>query len=72
MARMVLTTVQPGRDYIIYAVTGEGESRLHLEGLGFVPGTKLKVIARNGENLIVGVKGSRIAVDGRLARCVIV
>ncbi len=69
---MVLTTVEPGRDYIIHAVTGEGEVRLHLEGLGFVPGAKLKVVARNGENLIVNVKGSRVAVDGRLAKNVIV
>lgn len=69
---MVLTKVEPGRDYIIHAITGEGEIRLHLESLGFVPGTKLKVVARNGENLIVGVRGSRVAVDGRLAKCVIV
>ena len=69
---MVLTTVQAGKDYIIHAVTGEGDTRLHLEGLGFVPGAKLSVVARNGGNLIVGVKGSRVALDEKLANCIIV
>lgn len=69
---MVLTTVQPGRDYIIHAITGEGETRLHLEGMGFVPGTKLKVVSSIGGNLIVSVKGSRVALDHKLAQCVMV
>lgn len=69
---MVLTQVQAGREYIIHALDGEGETRLHLEGLGFVPGTKLAVVSRIGDNLIVNVKGSKIALDASLAKCVLV
>lgn len=69
---MVLTKVRAGSDYIIHAITGEGETRLHLEGMGFVPGTKLTVVSRMGGNLIVGVKGSRVAIDEKLAKCVLV
>lgn len=69
---MVLTQVQPGGDYVIHAITGEGEVRLHLEGLGFVPGTRLNVVSRIGDNLIVNVRGSKVALDASLARCVLV
>lgn len=69
---MVLTTAQPGGEYIIHAIDGDGDVRLHLEGMGFVPGTKLKVVSRMGGNLIVSVKGSRVALDQKLAQCVMV
>lgn len=69
---MVLTQVQPGGDYIIHAITGEGEVRLHLEELGFVPGTRLNVVSRIGDNLIVNVRGSKVALDASLAKCVLV
>lgn len=69
---MVLTQGSNGRNYIIKAVTGEGEVRLHLEGMGFVPGTKLTVVSRMGQNLIVNVKGSRVALDENLAKCVMI
>ena len=69
---MVLTQVQQGKDYIIHALNGEAEIRLHLEGLGFIPGTRLSVVSKIGENLIVNVKGSKIALDAALAKCVLV
>lgn len=69
---MVLTQVQASKDYIIHAVSGEKETRLHLEGMGFVPGTKLSVVSRIGDNLIVNVKGAKVALDASLAKCVMV
>lgn len=69
---MVLTQGAKGNNYIIKAVFGEGETRLHLEGMGFVPGTKLTVVSRMGGNLIVNVKGSRVALDECLAKCVMI
>lgn len=69
---MVLTKVQTGGNYLIHAVTGEGDVRHHLEGLGFVPGTKINVVSRIGGNLIVNVRGSRVALDKKLAACVLV
>jgi len=64
---MVLTNVRTGGEYTIHAIDGEGDTRLHLEGLGFVPGTRLKVVSRIGGNLIVGARGSRVALDEHLA-----
>lgn len=69
---MVLTTARPRDTYIVHAVQGEGDVRLHLEGLGVTPGTKLKVVQRFGGNLIVNIRGSRVAVDKRLAEHVLV
>ena len=69
---MVLTQGKSGKNYIIKAVPGEGEVRLHLEGMGFVPGSKIAVVSRMGENLIVNVKGTRVALDRNLAECVVV
>ena len=69
---MVLTQVQSGKDYLIHAIDSAGEARLHLEGLGFVAGTKLSVVSRIGDNLIVNVKGSKIALDASLAKCILV
>lgn len=69
---MVLTEGRNGKSYIIKAVTGEGETRLHLEGMGFVPGTRMTVVSRMGQNMIVNVKGSRVALDENLAKCVMI
>ena len=46
--------------------------RSHLEDIGFVPGSVIKVVSSIGENLIVDVKGSRIALSGELARKIMV
>lgn len=69
---MVLSKVEGGRSYIIKAISGEGETRLHLEGMGFVPGTKIEVVSRMGKGVIVNVKGSRVALDQSLVESVIV
>ncbi|MBO4365148.1 MAG: ferrous iron transport protein A [Eggerthellaceae bacterium] len=69
---MVLTQGAKGNNYIIKAVFGEGETRLHLEDMGFVPGTRLRVVSRMGRSLIVNVKGSSVALDEGLAKCVMI
>ena len=69
---MVLTEVQAGNSYIVHAIDGEGETRSHLEQLGLVPGTRIDIVSRMGGSLIIGVRGSRVAVDKQLAKCVLV
>ncbi len=44
------------------------ERKKQLESLGFVPGAPVRVVTALGQNLIVEVKGSRIALDGRLTQ----
>lgn len=48
-------------------VRGGSEQKHHLEGLGFVSGAPVSVVCENGGNLIVDVKGARVALNHQLA-----
>ena len=58
---MPLTFADIGEEVIIKKIGGKNEVRAHLENLGFVAGTSIKIINTIGGNLIVNVKESRIA-----------
>ena len=64
---MPLTMAQPGEDNLIERVGGRPELRQFLENLGFVAGGTVSVVTRTGGNVIVEVKGSRVAVNRELA-----
>lgn len=64
---MPLTFAQIGEENIIKHIGGKPETRLHLENLGFVPGGSVVVVSELNGNLIVNVKGSRVAVSKELA-----
>lgn len=57
---------------IIKKVGGNSETKRHLENLGFVPGTSISLITRMNGNVIVNIKGSRIAISEELARKIMV
>ena len=57
-----------GEVNIIKKVGGKPEVKKHLENLGFVPGEQIVVVSRIGGNLIVNVKGSRVALSSELAK----
>ncbi len=65
---MPLTLADIGEEVEIIKITGKDEVRLHLAELGMVLGTKVTVVNRVGANMIVNVKGSRIALDERLGK----
>lgn len=44
----------------------------HLSNLGFVEGAKVTIISEQGGNLIVKVKGSRVAIGKDIAKKIIV
>ncbi len=67
-----LTLVQEGEESIIRRISGTDEVKNRLEALGFVVGGTVIVVSRNGGNLIVNVKESRIAVDEKLAQKIMV
>lgn len=69
---MVLSGISERKQRIVIAVTGEGDVRRRLEELGFVPGTKVEVLSRAGDGVIVDVRGSRIAIDSKLADCIVI
>ncbi len=57
---------------IIKRIGGNPEIRQHLETLGFNVGSEVMIVNSLGENLIVKVKESRVAVSDELARKIMV
>lgn len=64
---MPLSFAANGEENIIRKVGGSADVKQHLCDLGFVPGGSVTVISANGGNLIVSVKGCRIAVSREMA-----
>ncbi len=69
---MPLTLAVPGEENLIRRIGGNEEVRAHLQNLGFVPGGTVTVISSIGGNLIVNVKGARVAVSKEMAQKIIV
>ena len=69
---MPLTMAQPGEYNLIKKVGGRPETRQFLETLGFVVGGQVSVISKVGGNVIVEVKGARVAVNSEMAAKIMV
>ena len=69
---MPLTFANINESNIIKKVGGNSETKRHLENLGFVAGTSISLITRMNGNVIVNIKGSRIAISEELARKIMV
>lgn len=69
---MPLILADPGEEIMIRKVGGAPEVRAHLETLGFVTGGNVTVISKNGGNLIVQVKDSRVAISREMASKILV
>ena len=69
---MPLIFAEAGQPQIIKKIGGSQEVKKHLEDLGFNVGGQVNVVSSLGENLIVKVKESRVAVSDELARKIMV
>ena len=69
---MPLIYAEKENPQIIRKIGGSPEVRKHLENLGFNVGGEVSVINSLGENLIVKVKESRVAISDELARKIMV
>ena len=69
---MPLVYAEKGQPQIIRRLGGSPEVRKHLEDLGFHIGGEVSIISTLGENLIVRVKESRVAVSEELAKKIMV
>lgn len=65
---MPLTFAPIGTPAVIRKITGKDDVRQHLAELGFVAGQEVTVVSSLNGNLIINVKGSRIALDETMAR----
>ena len=69
---MPLAMAQVGDVNIIKKISGRDEVRQHLAELGFVVGEEVQVVNEMGGNLILYVKGARIALDKTMAMRIMV
>ncbi len=69
---MPLSLADAGKEQIIRKISGNQETRQHLQNLGFVVGGSITVINTLNGNVIVKVKESRIALNDELARRIMV
>ena len=69
---MPLTMAPAGVANKIIKVGGKEEVKRHLENLGFVVGSNVKVINMLAGNVIVVVKEARIAISNEMAQKIMV
>lgn len=69
---MPLTMLKAGEKKQVLKITGKDEIRRHLENLGFVEGGEVSVVTEIGGNMIVSVKGTRIAINKAMANRIMV
>lgn len=69
---MPLTMANDGEVVTIRRITGSDAVKQHLAEIGFVIGETVKVISKNGGNLILQVKDGRIALDASMANRIMI
>ena len=69
---MPLSLANIDEEYIIKKVGGSEEIKSHLQDLGFVVGSNIKVINKLGKNIIVNVKETRIAINDQMAQKILI
>ena len=60
---MPLTLAAAGETVVIRKISGKDTMRQHLADMGFVVDAEVTVVSRVMGNLIIQVKGSRVAID---------
>lgn len=69
---MPLSMAQNGEVNFIKKITGKDETRRHLAELGFVVGEQVTVVSHLAGNLILNIKGSRVALDKSMVNRIMV
>ncbi len=69
---MPLTMVNQEETQVIRKIGGKEETRKFLEGMGFVAGGEVTVLSKAMGNVIVSIKGSRIAIGKDMANKIMV
>lgn len=70
---MTLRDCPPGGEVLLREVRAAGADRQRLLEWGFVPGVRLRLVARSvAGGLVVGLGDARVALDAQVARSLIV
>lgn len=64
---MPLSFVKTGQKGKIRKVGGKEDTRRFLSSLGFIEGADIEIVSENGGNMIVLVKGARVAISREMA-----
>ncbi|MEE0682737.1 MAG: FeoA family protein [Candidatus Gastranaerophilaceae bacterium] len=67
-----LSIAKPGEISYIKKITGKDEVRQHLAEMGFVVGSEITVVAEISGNLILNVKGTRVALNQEMANRIMI
>ena len=67
-----LSIAKPGELSYIKKITGKDEVRQHLAEMGFVVGSEITVVAEISGNLILNVKGTRVALNQEMANRIMI
>ena len=67
-----LSLADIGEENTVKKIGGSPEVKKHLENLGFVVGGNVTVVTSLGGNVIVNVKGSRVAISEEMARKIMI
>jgi len=69
---MPLTLARPGEVNTIKKISGRDNVRHHLEDLGFVVGEHVTVVSVISGDVILNIKGSRIALNRDMAQRIMI
>ena len=69
---MPLSLADIGEENTVKKIGGSPEVKKHLENIGFVVGGNVTVVTSLGGNVIVNVKGSRVAISEEMARKIMI
>ena len=69
--QLPLAFARQGETVTIASIRGGGDLHHHLETLGFVEGAEVRIVAEQSGNLIVSIKGSRVAINRATANRII-
>ncbi len=65
---MPLTMLPLGQEAVVNVCRAKGKTKKFLEELGIIPGASISVISEMSGNLIVCIKGTRIAINRSIAQ----
>ena len=60
---MPINFLSPGMEGCVKRIAGRDDTRRVLESLGLVPGGRVTMVSSMGDNVILGIRGTRIAIS---------
>lgn len=68
MASLPLEFAKSGEDVRVIRVSGNDAVKQHLQDLGFVPGSEIHIISTHDGDMIISLKGTKLAITRDMAK----